>query len=100
MYKIKISSKQIKEIVNRHDPVGLIGDGFPPGEYAGEIKTIYDTISQNELDELLTKDQLEEALKKIFARSFTPGIVDSNLSAYKAIADDILKLISSEENKS
>lgn len=93
MYKIKISLKQIEEIVSRNDPVGLIEDGFPLDEYAGEIRVIYDTISQNEISELVAPGKLEEALKKIFAQSFTPGIVDSNLPAYKAIAEDIVKLI-------
>jgi hypothetical protein len=96
MYKIKISVEQLSEIVSHHDPVLLIADGCPLDEYSGEIKTIYDTISQNEIDELLSPGQLEEALKKIFARSFSAGTVDLNLPAYKAIADDILKLISPE----
>jgi hypothetical protein len=90
----KITYNSIKDIVNRHDPAGLLAIGAPQDEYGAETRSIYDTVSQNEVMDLLVPGELEKMIKKVFLHYFGEKTVNSYLPRYRAIADEIIKQLS------
>jgi hypothetical protein len=86
-----ITYKSIKEIVNRHDPAGLLSIGALQDEYGAEVRSICDTVLQNEVMDLLVPGKLEKMIKKVFLHYFGEKTVDSYLPRYRAIAEEIIK---------
>lgn len=76
---------ELRTIVNRYDPIGLIDIGAPEDEYESEVKTIIVQLYRN-----MTEQQIHDLVYKEFMRWFdndasTAGPKD----AYKELAEDI-----------
>jgi hypothetical protein len=93
MYSEKITLEAIANIVNQHDPVGLLATGAPQNEYDIEIKILFDTISQNSTESLLVPGDLQQTVLTIFSTEFGSAIVNKCLPRYEAIARDLLEML-------
>ncbi len=97
MYSTKLSHEDIKEVINRHDPEGLLALGAPQDEYGGEIQSTYDTICRNDFEVLLAPGHLETAILKIFDHYFGPRDIKPWLPRYHAIAEELVMLLSQKK---
>ena len=79
--------KKIREIINRHDPIGIISDDDNPDEYDPEVKEI-----TTKLEKKYTQKELTEEILKIFIKYFTPQIVGDK-NKYDLIAKEIMAIL-------
>lgn len=75
----------ITEIVNRLDPVGLLGDGAPKDEYSEEIRLIASYIQ-----DYTNVTKLGELIYSIFLESFDKEIVGKK-DDYLKVAEEIIE---------
>ncbi len=85
MNKEKISI-DIRKILNKYDPIGLIMDDLNPDEYDPEINKILEVLDSN-----MTENDLVEEIYNIFVEFFDDKMV-RNKNIYKEIAKEILKI--------
>lgn len=77
----------LREIVNKHDPVFFIKVGAPEDEYDLETGRIFVALQNKNMDE----DELTEVIKKIFIEAIDEGVVNEyNIEIYKNLAHEIL----------
>lgn len=82
----KIIFKNVQDIINKNDPVGLVCGGAPDDEYHAEIGKIVSILREQS-----TRDGLAENIRNIFNASFGKDIqVDNDL--YLQIADKLLEV--------
>lgn len=81
MRKFNILLKKVKEVIDKHDPVGLISGGAPRDEYAGEVIKVIKLLPCD-------KRKLVEEIYKVFVDSFDEQIAGDK-SKYELIAGEI-----------
>lgn len=82
----KIIFKQVEEIINNTDPVGLVDGGSPDDEYHTEIGKIVLLLREEVSEELLA-----DKIQNIFKESFKDG-VNKNRDLYLTISKQLLNL--------
>jgi hypothetical protein len=84
--KSKHESKfmELRTIINRHDPIGLLDIGAPDDEYESEVKTII-----VQLDSDLTEQQVHDLVYQEFLRWFDDESTAGPKDAYEDLAKDI-----------
>jgi hypothetical protein len=75
---------ELRTIVNKHDPIGLIGSGAPQDEYEPEVKTII-----VQLNDKQSKEQIHDLVYAEFLRWFDDESTAGPKSAYDSLAADI-----------
>jgi hypothetical protein len=85
MNKEKISI-EIRRILNKYDPVGLIMDDLNPDEYDPEINKILEALDSN-----MTENDLAEEIYNIFVEFFDDKIA-GNKDIYKKVAKEVLEI--------
>ena len=84
--------EQVLNILNEHDPMGLISMGAPEDEYVGEAKKIYDSMGE-ECDLSTLSDTVFSVFRKSFSydheKSLIPDIPTSR-ERFRKVASDIL----------
>lgn len=78
--------KQIAEIINKWDPIGLF-PLVPQNEYYDEVKLIVNYVEKNRL---VTEEELSEKIKSIFLEAFGGEDVYCGKNCEVNIARDIL----------
>lgn len=74
----------IREIINKHDPIGLIAIGSPEDEYDPEVKTIV-----YQLKDVHTVKQIQDLVHQEFMRWFDETLVEGAYDTYAEIAIEI-----------
>lgn len=82
----RLVAKNVQEIINQHDPVGLVAGGAPDDEYDTEIGEII-AILRTETE----KNSLADKINSIFKEAFGNEI-EQNKDLYLIIADELLNL--------
>lgn len=80
------SFNELRTIINRHDPIGLIDLGAPEDEYESEVKTII-----VQLDKEMTEKQIHDLVYTEFLRWFDDASTAGSKDAYKELSNDIYK---------
>ena len=75
---------ELRTIINRHDPIGLLDIGAPGDEYEAEVKTII-----VQLDHDMTEQQIHDLIYHEFLRWFEDESTAGPKEAYKELATDI-----------
>ncbi|ADQ78815.1 hypothetical protein Palpr_0659 [Paludibacter propionicigenes WB4] len=75
---------QLRTIINKHDPIGLISDGAPEDEYEPEVKTII-----VQLDTEMTEQQVHDLIYQEFIRWFEDESTVGSKEYYSGLAKDI-----------
>lgn len=75
---------QIEEVINRHDPMGLLAMGAPKDEYKSEIEAILERRSQNNM--ALSPQEIQV----VFEYWFYPGCIKQEKA--KAISKELQAL--------
>jgi hypothetical protein len=75
---------ELRTIINRHDPIGLLDIGAPEDEYEPEVKTII-----VQLDSDMTEQQIHDLIYQEFLRWFEDKSTVGPKGAYKELATDI-----------
>lgn len=75
---------ELRTIINKHDPIGLLDIGAPEDEYEAEIKTII-----VQLDHNMTEQQIHDLVYEEFLRWFEDDSTTGPKEAYKKLATDI-----------
>ncbi len=84
--------KHLRELVNKHDPIGLIAEGAPLDEYDMESGSLLPRISPGQ-----SPDEILDLVYKVFTKYFgTDGTAGSRI-AYTPFAQDIHGWINSAE---
>ncbi len=83
---------KVRDIINKHDPAGVISDDDNIDEYDSEVKEVVKLLDANHTTETLSED-----LRGIFKEYFTEEIAGP-ASKYNAMADELLKLPESSSN--
>ncbi len=81
------TEKEIGEILNQYDPVGLLSIGAPLDEYADEARSIY-----NQLGGTLDRERITEVIRSVFKEAFSLKDVELDDSIYEKIAGEIFEL--------
>jgi len=84
---------ELRVIINRHDPIGLLKYGAPEDEYDPEVKTII-----VQLNDKQTKEQIHNLVYSEFLRWFNDESTTGPKSAYNSLATDIYNW-NKKENK-
>ena len=79
-----IRFKDLKSIINRHDPIGLIDIGAPEYEYEPEVKTIIVQLRKD-----MTEQQVHDLIYQEFLRWFEDESTVGPKETYKELATDI-----------
>ena len=87
---MNIDLDKIKEIINKHDPVGLLSLGAPDNEYLPEIQSIHSLITK---EKNLAIYEIEKLIKNVFEGFFNEETINQNVSSYKAIANELKESI-------
>jgi hypothetical protein len=74
----------LRTIINKHDPIGLIANGAPDDEYEPEVKTII-----VQLDNKTTEQQIHDLVYQEFIRWFDDESTAGQNDSYKDLAKDI-----------
>ena len=85
MKQFKNKFFELREIINEHDPVMLIGLGAPGNEYDPEVKTII-----VQLDSINTVEGIQDLVYKEFRRWFGEPVIGKKES-FLELAEDIYK---------
>lgn len=75
--------RQVKKVVNKRDPIGLISGGAPEDEYDSEIAKVVNLLNAGKIS--------AEAIRNIFVSSFDEQLA-GEIEKYNSIADDIRKM--------
>ena len=76
---------ELRTIINRHDPIGLLDIGAPEDEYESEVKTIIVQLDRN-----MTEQQIHDLVYGEFMRWFDNDASTAGpKKAYKELAKDI-----------
>lgn len=82
----RIIFTNVQELVNRHDPVGLVEGGAPDDEYSAEVGKIVSILRQE-----VEASSLAEKIHQVFRDSFGDNIkVEKHL--YLILATELLQL--------
>jgi len=76
---------ELRTIINKHDPIGLLSLGAPEDEYEPEVKTIIVQLDTNKTSEL----QIHDLIYREFLRWFDDESTAGPKDAYKDLAKDI-----------
>lgn len=84
----KLTSLHLKarKIINKYDPIHLIGMGCPVDEYDGEVRRILDA-----LDKVNSPKELSDLIHKIFVKMFFKEIAGPKEN-YQKLASELYKL--------
>ncbi len=86
MIKRSLMIKKVRDIINKHDPIGLVKLGCPINEYHPEVKQIISKINlKNSVNEL------QEAVYHIFVNMFDKKLVGPK-SKYQELSAEIFAL--------
>ena len=75
---------ELRTIINRHDPIGLLAIGAPEDEYESEVKTII-----IQLDNEKTEQQIHDLVYQEFIRWFNDKSTAGTKENYTGLAKDI-----------
>lgn len=75
---------ELRNIINRHDPIKLIAIGAPEDEYESEVKTII-----VQLDSSMTVEQIHDLVYQEFLRWFDDESTVGAKDAYQNLTNDI-----------
>ncbi len=75
---------ELRAIINKHDPIGLINTGAPEDEYEPEVKTII-----VQLNDKQTKEQIHDLVYAEFLRWFDDESTARPKNTYDSLAVDI-----------
>jgi hypothetical protein len=75
---------ELREMINRHDPLRLLENGAPDDEYDPQAKTII-----VQLNTPLTKEGINDLVYREFLRWFGDHSVTGSREAYRALAAEI-----------
>jgi len=75
---------ELRTIINRHDPIGLLDLGAPEDEYEPEAKTII-----VQLDQSMTEKQIHNLIYREFLRWFEDESTAGPKEAYKELATEV-----------
>ena len=75
---------KLREIVNRHDPIGLIAIGTPEDEYEPEVMTIIVQLKNG-----MTEEQVHDLIYQEFMRWFNDESTVGPKNFYKELAKDV-----------
>lgn len=75
---------ELRTIINRHDPIGLLDRGAPEDEYEAEVKTII-----VQLDYDMTEQEVHDLIHQEFLRWFDDESIAGPKEDYKELATDI-----------
>ncbi len=81
----QIVFEAVQEIVNKHDPIGLVSGGAPDDEYHTEIGQIVSLLRNTSNKEILARE-IGEIFKKFF------GEIETDEDSYLALSEDLLEL--------
>ncbi|MBK9764541.1 MAG: hypothetical protein IPO87_14615 [Flavobacteriales bacterium] len=82
----------LRELVNDHDPIGLIAGGAPLDEYDMESSSMLPRISPGQ-----SVDEIHDLVYDVFTKYFGTDGVSGTRIAYTLIAQDIHDWINSTE---
>lgn len=85
----------IREIINKHDPIGLIAIGAPEDEYDPEVKTIV-----YQLKDVRTIAQMQDLVYQEFLRWFEEKSIVGEWDSYAEIANEIYNGLNTTDNAS
>jgi hypothetical protein len=88
-----LTLQQVKELIDRNDPVLLFAHGVPEDEYAGEAYDVHEFLEKNPN---LTHQMMTEGLRKIFVDRFSASTVEINPGVYEKLANEIQELLKKE----
>jgi hypothetical protein len=74
----------VREIINTHDPIGLIAIGAPEDEYDPEVKTIV-----FQLKNVYTIEQIQDLVYQEFMRWFNEKSIVGERESYLEMAKDL-----------
>ena len=80
---------QLKEIINKYDPVGLLAMGAPEDEYDGEVEAILLLVSKE-----MGWEAFCEAVQSVFDKRFGSDIATKNKDKITHVAQAVLVTIS------
>lgn len=75
---------ELRSIINRHDPIGLLKIGAPKDEYEPEVKTIIVQLKTE-----MTEKQVHDLIYQEFLRWFEDESAAGKKDSYKELAKDI-----------
>ena len=75
---------ELRTIINKHDPIGLLSIGAPEDEYESEVKTIL-----VQLDTAMTEQQVHDLIYQEFIRWFNDESTAGSKENYSGLAKDI-----------
>jgi hypothetical protein len=84
----KLLHAKLTEILNRHDPIGLIALGAPKDEYEPEVETIVPRLSAAENAADVTRIVWDE-----FGRWFGAASTTGPESAYQPLVQEVWELL-------
>jgi len=82
----KIFFKGVEEIVNRHDPIGLVEGGAPDDEYHTEVGQIVSLLRSE-----LNRESLADEIQVIFKNSFG-GQIKNEKELFLTLSEELLGL--------
>ena len=85
----------IREIINKHDPIGLIAIGAPEDEYDPEVKTIV-----YQLKDVRTIAQMQDLVYQELLRWFEEKSIVGEWDSYAEIANEIYNGLNTTDNAS
>lgn len=88
-----ITYLELRSIINKHDPIGLLSGGAPEDEYDPEVKTIIVQLTEGQ-----SEQQILDLIYKEFLRWFGKESIIGPKEAYKSIAFDIYNWKHKEKN--
>lgn len=75
---------ELREIVNRHDPIDLLGKGAPEDEYDPEVKTLIVSLDRS-MSEEAVHDRIYHEFRRWFGSRSTTGPKEQ----YRAMSEEI-----------
>lgn len=77
---------KVRKIVNKHDPIHLIGIGCPKDEYDGEVRMILESFKKAS-----NAEEFHDIIHKIFVKQFFKEIAGPK-EEYQKLASELYKL--------
>jgi hypothetical protein len=89
---MQIKFQDIKEIIDKNDPIGLLSMGAPSSEFGIETSLIFDNLKNN-----MNRNEIEELVINVFTKQFDKDIIKNSIPKLVQISKEIHELMENEQ---